>query len=262
MGTAGATIHETALVHPGAQLGAGVVIGPYSIVEDDVVIGDGTRIMSHVVVHRGVRLGSNNDVRTGVILGMAPQDFKYKGERTELIVGDGNRIGEYSTISPGTAAGRGETRIGDNNYLMAFVHVGHDCIVGDGVILTQNVSVAGMGVVEDKAVLGGHVGVTQFMRVGRLAMVGAMSKVNADVPPYTLVDGNPIRVRSLNVVGLARHGVSEARRGELKQMFRILYKMHLGLEAAVNTIEKDVPPSPEREHMLQFLRGAKRGICR
>lgn len=255
-------IHETAIVHPDARLGADVVVGPYTIVEDDVVIGEGTRLMSHVVVHRGVRLGRDNEVRTGAILGMAPQDFKYQGEPTQLHIGDGNRIGEYVTVSPGTAAGRGETRIGNNNYLMAFVHVGHDCIVGDGVIFTQNVSVAGMGVVEDKAVLGGHVGVTQFMRVGRLAMVGAMSKITADVPPYTLVDGNPVRVRSLNVVGLSRHGVSEDRRADLKRMFRLLYKSQLGLEAAIKAIADDVPPSPEREHMLEFLRGAKRGICR
>lgn len=255
-------IHETALVHPGARLERGVTVGPYSIVEDDVVIGAGSRLMSHVVVHRGVRLGEDNDVRTGAILGMAPQDLKYKGERTELIIGNGNRIGEYCTFSPGTAAGRGETRIGDDNYMMAFVHIGHDCIVGNHTILTQNVSLAGMCVVDDHVVIGGHVGVHQFVRIGRLAMVGALSKVTRDVPPYVLVDGNPARTRSLNVVGLARHGIAEERRSDLRRVFSIVYKSQLSLDVAVQTIETDVPPSRERDEMLQFLRGTERGICR
>lgn len=262
MGGGKAEIHETALVHPGARLGPGVVVGPYSVIEDDVVIGGGTRLMSHVVVHRGVRVGLDNDVRTGAILGMEPQDVKYRGERTELVIGDGNRIGEYCTFSPGTGAGRGETRIGDNNYMMAFVHIGHDCIVGDRTTITQSVSLAGMCIVEDEAVLGGHAGVNQFVRIGRLAMIGSMAKVNKDVPPYVLVDGHPARVRALNVVGMTRGGVSAERRSELRKMFRIIFRSKARLDEALQTIETEVPASEEREHMLSFLQEAERGICR
>lgn len=262
MGGGNGAIHETALVHPGARLGPGVVIGPYSIIEDDVVIDEGTRLMSHVIVHRGVRLGRDNDVRTGAILGMEPQDVKYEGEHTELLIGDGNRIGEYCTFSPGTDAGRGETRIGDDNYIMAFVHIGHDCIVGDGTTITQSVSLAGMCIVGDGAVLGGHVGVNQFVRIGRLAMIGSMSKVNKDVPPYVLADGHPARVRTLNTVGMTRGGVSAERRSELRKMFRIIFRSKTRLDEALQTIESDVPASEEREHMLSFLREAERGICR
>lgn len=256
------TIHPTALVDPGAHIDAGAVIGPYCIVERDVSIGANTQLASHVVVHAGTRLGRDNVVRTGAILGMAPQDLKYEGEHTKLIIGDGNRIGEYCTISLGTGTGRSVTQIGRGNYLMAMVHIGHDCIVGDDVILTQSVSLAGMVIVEDKAVLGGHVGVNQFMRIGRLAMIGAMTKVAADVPPYVLVDGQPAHVRAINAVGLSRHGVDEARRSELKQMFRLVFKSKLGLRDAITAIEADVPRSPEREHLLKFLREARRGICR
>lgn len=255
-------VHPTAVVAEAARLEPGVVIGPYCVVEGDVVIGADTRLGPHVVVHDGSRIGKSNVIRTGAVIGMVPQDLKFKGERTELIIGDENRIGEYCTISLGTEVGRGVTRIGHRNYFMAMSHVGHDCIVGDEVILTNHVSLAGMSVVEDGAVLGGYAGVRQFVRIGRLAMVGAMAKVVSDVPPYVIVDGQPARVRAINNVGLTRRGVDAERRAELKKMFRLLYKSKLGLQDAMEAIAEQLPPSAEREHMLTFLREAKRGICR
>lgn len=255
-------VHSTAIVDPAAELQPGVEIGPYSVVEGDVTIGANTRLGAHVVVHDGSRIGADNVIKTGAVIGMKPQDLKYKGERTELIVGDGNEIGEYSTLSLGTEVGRGVTRIGHRNYLMTMSHVGHDCIVGDEVILTNHVALAGMSIVEDNAVLGGYAGVRQFVRVGRFAMVGAMAKVVADVPPYIVADGQPARPRTVNNVGLTRHGVDRERRSELRAMFRLLFRSKLTLEDAIAAIEAEVAPSEEREHLLRFLGEARRGICR
>lgn len=258
----GPRIHPTAVVDSGARIADDVVIGPYAVVEGDVAIGPGTRLGPHVVVYAGTRLGKNNEVGAGAILGMVPQDLKYAGEPTTLVIGDGNRIGEYVTISRGTAAGRGETRIGDGNYFMALSHVGHDCIVGNEVILTQGAALAGMVTVEDWAVLGGMAGVHQFVRIGRLAMVGGMCKVTRDVPPYTLVDGNPAEARGINTVGLARRGVGEERRGELKRAFRLLFRSTVSMSERLAAIRERVPPSPERDHLLKFVAESERGICR
>ncbi len=258
----GGRIHPTAVVDPGADIADDVIIGPYCVIERDVVIGPGSRLGPRVTVYSGTRLGSRNVVRAGAILGMEPQDLKYRGEATSLVVGDDNRIGEYSTISLGTAAGRGETRIGDNNYLMAMVHVGHDCVVGNETILTQGVALSGMVTVEDWAVLGGLAGVHQFVRIGRLAMVGAMCKVTRDVPPFMLVDGNPASARGINTVGLTRRGIDEERRSQLKKAFRLLFRAGVPVQERLSAIEEQVPPSPERDHLLQFVAASERGICR
>lgn len=256
------SIHPTAIVDPAAEIGAGVVIGPYCVVEAGAEIGPGTRLGPHVVVHSGTVLGRDNVIGAGAILGMEPQDLKYKGEPTRLVIGDRNRIGAYTTISRGTPSGRGFTQIGNDNYLMAMVHVGHDCIVGDHVTMTQGAGLSGMVTVEDRAVLGGMAGVHQFVRVGRLAMVGAMSKVTMDVPPFVLVDGHPARVRGLNSVGLERAGLSAERRTELKRAFRLLYRDSHHLQEAVAAIREHVPPSPERDHFVSFVLASERGICR
>lgn len=259
---AATVIHPTAIVDPAARIGAGAVIGPYCVVEADVEIGPGTRLGPHVVVHGGTVLGRDNVVGAGAILGMEPQDFKYQGEPTQLIIGHRNRIGAYVTISRGTPAGRGATRIGNDNYLMAMVHVGHDCHIGDRVTLTQGVGLSGMVTVEDQAVLGGMAGVHQFVRIGRLAMVGGMTKVTMDVPPFVLVDGHPARVRGINSVGLERAGISSERRTEIKRAFRLLYRDSRNLQEAVTAIRDHVPPSPERDHFVEFLLASERGICR
>ncbi|MBO8142153.1 MAG: acyl-ACP--UDP-N-acetylglucosamine O-acyltransferase [Firmicutes bacterium] len=253
-------VHPTAIVHPEARLAAGVEIGPWCIVEAGVELGPGTRLGPRAMVLRGTRMGRDNVVGPGAILGMEPQDLKYRGEDTELIVGDSNRFGAYVTISRGTPTGRGATRIGNDNYFMAMTHIGHDCIIGDGVVLTQGASLSGMVSVEDHAVLGGLCGVHQFVRIGRLAMVGGMSTVRQDVPPFTMVAGNPARVRGLNAVGLERRGYSSARRLELKRAIRLVYRTRGDLKAAVALIREQVPPSEERDHFLQFILESKRGI--
>lgn len=258
----GRRIHPTAVVDPDAELADDVVIGPYCVIEGNVVIGPRTRLGPHVVVCAGTRLGADNRIDAGAVLGMVPQDLKYKGEPTTLIIGDGNHIGAHATISRGTPTGRGETRIGHRNYVMAMVHVGHDCIVGDEAILTQGVTLGGNSVVEDWAVIGGMAGLHQFVRVGRLAMVGGMCKVTKDVPPYMLVDGHPAQAHGINTVGLTRRGVSEQRRMELRRLFRILFRSPMGLKERLAAIEEQVPPSPERDHVLKFVAESERGICR
>jgi len=256
------TIHPTAIVDPAARIGPGVVIGPYCVVEAGVEIGAGTRLGPHVVVYSGTVLGRDNVVGAGSILGMEPQDLKYNGEPTQLIVGDRNWIGAYVTISRGTVTGRGATRIGDDNYIMSMVHIGHDCVIGNHVTLTQNVGLSGMVVVEDQAVIGGLAGVHQFVRIGRLAMVGGMTRVTMDVPPFVLVAGNPAQVRGLNTVGLERAGFSPERRTELKRAFRLLYRDNRNVREAVTAIRDHVPPSPERDHFVEFVLASERGICR
>lgn len=258
----GARIHPTAVVHPDAEIADDVVIGPYCIIERDVVIGAGTRLGPRVTAYSGTRLGRNNDVRAGVVLAMEPQDFKYRGEPSTVVIGDGNRIGEYTTISRGTAAGRGETRLGDGNYLMAMVHIGHDCVIGNETIMTQGAALSGMVTVEDWAILGGLAGVHQFVRIGCLAMVGGMCKVTRDVPPFMLVDGHPATARGVNTVGLERRGVDEATRTSLRRAFRLLFKSPLSLKARLDAIREEVPASPERDHLLEFIAASERGICR
>lgn len=255
-------VHPTAIVHPQARITPDVQIGPYCIIEADVTIGPGTELGPRVTVHAGTRLGAGNIVRTGAVLGVEPQDFKYTGEKTELIIGEGNRIGEYCTISRGTDAGRGETRIGNDNYFMGLVHVGHDCVIGNDTVLTQNVALSGMTTIDDGAVLGGLVGVHQFVRIGRLAMIGALTKVTQDVPPYVIADGHPAAVRAINVVGLRRGGVDADRIRELRRAFRLLFRSKLSLKDAVAAIEEQLPASPERDNMIRFVESSRRGICR
>lgn len=262
MAQQGGRIHPTAVVDPGADIADDVVIGPYCVVEQDVIIGPGTRLGPHVVVYGGTRIGRDNVIKAGAVLGMEPQDFKYKGEPTPLVIGDRNHIGEYATLSRGTEAGRGETRIGDGNYIMSQVHIGHDCIIGDETVLTQGTALAGMVIVEDGAVLGGLAGIHQFVRIGKLAMVGALCKVTKDVPPFVLVDGHPAAARGVNLVGLARSGVSQERRAELKRAFRLLFRSNMGLQERLAAIEEQLPRSSERDWLLRFVAASERGICR
>lgn len=255
-------IHPTAIVHPKAELGKNVEIGPYCIVGPDVVIGDGTKLESHVVIEPDTVVGENCRIYPGAVLGGDPQDLKYGGERTKLYIGSGNIIREHVTMSRGTPHGRGETRVGDNNMFMAYSHVGHDCIVGSGVVLTNSVALGGHSVVEDGAVLGGMAGVHQFARVGKMAMVGGFTKVVKDVPPFMLVDGNPAEVSGINVVGLRRKGVSPDARDEIRKLYKILYRSKLNVSQAMAEIEKECRPIPEVLHFLEFLRTSARGIIK
>lgn len=254
-------IHETAIVHPKAELGRDVEIGPYSIVGEGVLIGDGTKIGSHVEITGPAIIGRNCKISQGAAIGVEPQHIKYAGEPTRVVIGDNNVIREYVTISRGTTGGNGETRIGNGNMIMAYGHIAHDCIIGDGVVFTGGAALAGHVVVEDCAVIGGMSGVHQFVKIGRMAMVGGMAKVVKDVPPYFLVDGNPARVIGVNIVGLKRNGVPPEVRRQIRKAYKLLYCSGLNVRDALLRIESELAGVEEIQHLVEFLKASSRGIC-
>lgn len=255
-------IHKTAIINPGAKIGKNVAIGPYSVIGENVEIGDDTVIGPHVVIDGWTKIGKNNQIFHGASVGLPPQDLKYKGEKTYLFIGDNNIIRENVTIHRGTEEGGGETWIGNNNLIMAYCHVAHDCQLGSNIIMSNATNLAGHVVIEDNAVIAGLTGVHQFVRIGKMAMVGAHSKVTKDVPPYILVDGHPARVNGINVVGLRRNGVNPDLRREIKRAYKILYRSNLNISQAVEKMDQELDASEEIEHFLRFLRNAQRGICR
>lgn len=253
-------IHPTAIVHPDAKLGVGVEIGAFSLLGENVSVGDGTKIAPHVVIEPYTTIGRDCQICSGAILGGNPQDQKFKNERSFLFVGDRNIIREYVTIHRATGEDS-ETRIGDDNMLMAYCHIGHNCTLGNGIMMANMVGISGHVVIEDKAVFGGMVGVHQFVRIGMLAMLGGYSKVAQDVPPFMMVDGRPIKVYDLNVRGLRRHGATQQVRSGLRQAYKLLYRSNMNLSQAIEAIENDVEQSPERDYLLEFVRNIKFGCA-
>lgn len=251
-------IHPTASVHPEAQVGEDASVGPFCVVGPEVVIGDRTIVEAQVVIEGGTLVGADCHVCAGAVLGGVPQDHKFKGEKTRLVIGDRNIIREYVTIHRSTGEGT-ETRIGDDNMIMAYSHIGHNCEVGSGVMLANMVGVSGHVIIEDKVVIGGIVGIHQYVRIGQLAMLGGFSKVVQDVPPFMMADGRPTKVYGLNTLGLRRSGIASSVRAELKQAFKFIYRSDLNLSQAIESIERDVQPSDEREYLLAFLRNVKFG---
>ncbi len=252
-------IHSTAIIDSSAQIGTGVTIGAYAVIGKNVQIGDGTRIDTHVVIEENTTLGPNCTVMTGAVLGGAPQDYKYHGEETFLRIGANNIIREYVTIH--RASGEGEaTVIGDNNMLMAYCHIGHNCVLGSGITMANMVGISGHTLVEDKVVFGGIVGVHQKVRIGKLAMVGGFSKVVQDVPPFAMADGRPSRVCDLNVIGLRRNGVTAKVRSDIKQAYKLLYRSNLNVTQALEAIENEIEPSEELQYLLDFIRNVRLGF--
>ena len=251
-------IHPTASIDPSAEIGRDVEIGAYSVVGAEVKIGDGTYLRPHVVVEPYVSIGSGCEIYSGAILGGVPQDRKFKGEKSFLVIGDNNVIREHVTIHRAAGAGN-ETRIGDNNQIMAYGHIGHNCLLGSGITMSNMVGISGHVQVEDRVNFGGIVGVHQFVRVGRLAMVGGYSKVVQDVPPFMMSDGRPSKVLDLNVIGLRRSGVSAKVRSDLKQAYKLLYRSNMNMSQAVGMIEADIEASPERDYLLEFIRSIRFG---
>jgi UDP-N-acetylglucosamine acyltransferase len=255
-------IHPTAIVHPGARLGAGVSVGPYSIVGEHVELGDGTTIGSHAVVEGHTRLGRNNRVFQFASLGSAPQDKKYRGEPTRLEIGDANTFREFSTINTGTVQDEGITRIGDDNWFMAYSHVAHDCVVGSHTIFANNAHVAGHCHVGDWVILGGFTGVHQFVRIGAHAMTGGGTILFQDLPPYVTAVGNPAKTYGINSEGLKRRGFSEAAIAALKRAYRTLYREGLSLAEARAALAAAAPAAPELDALLSFIDASKRGLLR
>lgn len=248
-------IHPTAVIHPSAELHPTVRVGPYAVIGEQVRVGAHTEIGAHVIIEGPTEVGVGNRIFPGAIIGTASQDQKYTGANSALRIGDYNTIREFVTIN--RANGEGDaTIIGNHNLLLAYVHVAHDCVIEDQVVITNAASIAGHVCIESKARIGGMVGIHQFVHIGRLAMVGAMARVDRDVPPYMLVEGHPARVRALNQVGLRRAGVTEAQMRDLKEAFRILYRRELPLAQAIAELAT-LPPSEYLEHLQRFLTYAR-----
>ena len=231
------------------------------MIAEDVEIGDGSIIGPHAVIEKWTSLGKECRVYQFASVGAEPQDLKFKGERSYTIIGDRTTIREGATIHRATGEGN-ETRIGNDCLLMAYIHVAHNCTLGNHVIMSNLASCAGHAMVEDRVVIGGMAGVHQFVKIGRNAMVGGMSKLVQDVVPYTIVDGHPAKVVGLNNVGISRAGIPLESRRLIKKAYKILYRSGLSLPEAIAVIEQEVDSCEEVEHLLRFLRNAERGICR
>ncbi len=254
-------IHETAVVYPGARLGRDVEIGPYSVIGENVFVGDGTKIGAHAVIEGWTTIGKECQIHHGACIGGAPQDLKFKGEKTFVYIGDNTIIREFVTINRATGEGE-ETRIGSNCLIMATAHIAHNCQIGSNVIIANGGGIAGHVVIEDRAIISGMSGVHQFVKIGRNAMIGGASKVVQDVPPFVIADGRPARVCGLNSVGIARAGMSEEVRRNLKKAYRILYRSGMKLSDAITMMEQELDSSEAMDHLLRFLRNVDRGICR
>ena len=256
-------IHPTAIIHSGARLGAGVSIGPYSIIGEHVEIGDNTRIGPHVVISGHTRIGCDNRIFQFSSIGEIPQDKKYAGEPTRLEIGDRNTIREYCTLNLGTVQDAGVTRVGDDNWIMAYVHIAHDCQVGNKTIFANNAQLAGHVHVGDWAIFGGYTGVHQFCRVGAHTMTAVGTVILQDVPPYVMAAGNSATPYGINAEGLKRRGFSPDALMVLKRAYRTLYKSGLTLDEAKAKLEEDAKMHPaEIQPILDFLAVSKRGIIR
>lgn len=255
-------IHPTAIVHSGARLGADVSIGAYSLVGEHVEIGAGTRVGPHVVITGHTRIGEGNRVFQFCSLGEEPQDKKYAGEPTRLEIGDNNVIREFCTFNCGTAQDVGITRMGDNNWIMAYVHIAHDCQVGHHTIFANNATLAGHVHIGDYVILGGFTGVHQFCRVGAHVITGIASVVRQDIPPFITVAGNPLAPFGINSEGLKRRGYSSEALSALKRAYKTLYKSGLSLADAQVAIAAEAQTQPELAPLADFLASAGRGIVR
>jgi UDP-N-acetylglucosamine acyltransferase len=261
-----ANIHPTAIVESGAELGENVTVGEYAIVRSRVRIGEGTTIGPHCVIEGRTTIGRDNRFFQFSSIGAVPQDKKYAGEPTELVIGDRNMVREFCTFNLGTAQDAGVTRIGNDNWIMAYVHIAHDCQVGDRTTLANNTTLGGHVHLGDWVTVGGLTGIHQFVKIGAHVMVGFGSAVSQDVPPYMLVDGNPLAVRGFNIEGLRRRGFDAPRIAAVKQMHKLLYREGRTLDQAKEAIEALAREQPHAAAdvalMSSFLANAARGIAR
>ena len=258
-----AKIHPLATVHPGAKLAETVEVGPYAFIDDNVEIGEGTKVMPHATIFSYVRIGKDCNIFPGAVVGAIPQDLKFTGEVTYVEIGDRVNIRECATINRGTkASGKGVTRIGSDVLIMSYVHVAHDCTVGNHCILVSYVGLAGETDVDDWAILGGSTVVHQFSHIGKHAMVGGGSRINKDIPPYSLCGRDPICFAGINIVGLRRRGFDSDTVRNIRDIYDTLYFQGYNITDACAKVEAGFPPSSERDEILNFIRGSKRGIVR
>lgn len=254
------TIHPTAIIHPGAQIGAGCEIGAYSLIGEHVILGESCRVHSHVVIDGHTRLGRENEIYPFASIGLKTQDLKWKGGLTRTEIGDHNVIREHVTIHSATSEGEA-TILGSHNTILAGSHIGHNVILADHIIVSM-AALAGHVIVEDHALVGGLSAVHQFCRVGRMAMIAGCAKVVQDVPPFMIIDGNPAEVRTVNKIGMERNGVSEAAQAAMRSAYKILFREGLTTPNALARIEKELPPLPELQHLVKFVRTSERGVTK
>jgi UDP-N-acetylglucosamine acyltransferase len=254
-----ARIHPTAIIASAAELGADVEVGPYAIIGDGCVVGDGCVIAPHAVLERRVRLGSGVRVGIGSVIGGDPQDLKFQGEETTVEIGDDTVIREYSTINRGTAESM-KTVVGKGCFIMTYVHLAHDCHLGDGVIISNATQLAGHVTVEDRAIISGVVAVHQFVRIGTHSFIGGASRVPKDIPPFLKAVGNPVALYGLNSVGLRRAGFDAAVLRELKRAYRLCFRSELNVTQALDRAREELEMFPEVRHFLEFVEGSGRGV--
>jgi len=254
-------IHPTAIIDESVKLGSDVEIGPYVVIKHDTVIGNNTKIDAHCVVGPWVTIGGKCELYSGCFIGAPPQDVRYSGERSFIIIGSNNIFRENVTAHRATGKDKA-TIVGDNNFFMAYSHVAHNCKIGNGVTMANSTNLAGYVEISDRAVIGGLVGVHQFVRIGRLAMVGACSKVVQDAIPFSLVDGHPAKAYGINVVGLRRAGYSPEVRNLIQRAFRLLYFSHPNRQKTLTILEVELSNIPEIEEVVTFIKNSKRGIMK
>ncbi len=256
------SIHPTAIVNDGAALSDDVIVGPYAVIENNVKIGRGSKIGAHAVIKPFVEIGEDNEIYQFASIGEIPQDLKFGGEESKLVIGNRNRIREFTTLNRGTEGGGGATVIGDDCFIMAYAHVPHDCHIGNCVILANSVQIGGHVHIEEHAIIGALTGLHQFVRIGAHSMVGACSAVSQDVPPFTNATGNRATLHGLNIVGLSRRGFSRETVSALKEAYRILFRSGLTVKDAVEKAAAECGDFPEVKRLLDFVASSERGVCR
>ncbi|MBI3754879.1 MAG: acyl-ACP--UDP-N-acetylglucosamine O-acyltransferase [Deltaproteobacteria bacterium] len=255
-------IHPTAVIQNGAKIEEGVEIGPYSLIGKDVTIGKGTIVSSHAVIEGWTTIGHDCKIHQFVSIGAPPQDVTYKGEKTEVVIGSNNAIREFVTIHRGSVKGGGKTIIGDKNFLMAYVHIAHDCRIGNNVLMANAATLAGHVTIGDYVYIGGLVAIHQFPKVGAYAIVGGASAITHDVPPYVMAVGNRAKLYGLNKVGLRRQRFSREEMDDLKKAYNILFRSGLTLKDAIDKARDELGHSEHVVHLVEFIKDSKRGITR
>ncbi len=250
-----------AYVHPDAKIADNVVIEPFVSIDHDVEIGAGTRIGSSVTILPGTRIGKNCIIFPGAVIGAVPQDLKFRGEYTTVEIGDNNTIREFVTINRGTAS-KGKTSLGNNNLIMAYVHIAHDCKLGNNIILGNSTQLAGEVIIDDWVIISGMSGVHQFCRIGSHVMIGGGSRVTKDVPPFIKASREPLSYVGINSIGLRRRSITNEKIREIQDIYRYIYQKGLNTSQAVEVIEAEMPATPERDEILLFVKDSKRGIVR
>lgn len=255
-------IHPSAVVAPEATLGSDVSVGAFSVIGPGVTVGRGTAIGSHVFIDGITEIGERCQILSHVVLGASPQILEDRNQTTRLVIGDETVIREFASVHRGSSKGGGTTVLGQRNFIMAYAHIAHDCLLRDDVVVASQAGLAGHVEVEERAVIGGQAGIHQFVRIGKYAMVGACSAVLQDIPPFLKAQGNRAKCYGLNAVGLRRHGISEEAVSRLKQAYRLIFLSNLNTSQALERVAAEVRPCPEVDHLIHFIKTSSRGIAR